>query len=103
MNGKATGPENIHSEVIKVIAEQEGLGLEKHSSIFSSIYTTEQIISDCLKITPKMTNASQSDNYRMISLMSHADKIFLPIIHTRIYKNVDNIHSSDLDLVRRKH
>lgn len=93
-NGKATGPDNVYAEVVKVIAEQEGLGLDILTSMFNTIYTTGQIPSDWLKSTfvtlPKKSNASQCDDYRMISLMSHVLKIFLRIIHTRIYRKCDN-------------
>lgn len=48
-DGKATGPDNIHAEVIKLIAEQEGKGLQLLTSIFNSIYRTGTIPTDWLR------------------------------------------------------
>lgn len=92
-DGKATGPDNIHAEVMKLIAEQEGKGLQLLTSIFNTIYRTGIIPKDWLRSTfitlPKTTHASNCDEYRMISLMSHVLKIFLRVIHTRIYKKCE--------------
>ncbi|KDR17772.1 hypothetical protein L798_08331, partial [Zootermopsis nevadensis] len=87
-NGKAAGPDKIYAEVLKVIAEQEVIGLNLLTSLFNKIYSNGNIPSDWLKPTfvtlPKKTNSSHCDDYRMISLMSHVLKVFLRIIHTRI-------------------
>lgn len=57
---------------------------------FNVIYPTGKIPSDRLKSTfvtvCKKTNASHCDDCCMISLTSHVLKVFLPVIHTRIYR-----------------
>lgn len=45
-NGKATSPEKIHAEVLKLIAEQEGRGLIHLISLFNRIYSTGEILTD---------------------------------------------------------
>lgn len=93
-NKKATGPDNIYAEVLKVIAEQDGPSLKLLTTIINAIYTTGKIPTSWLKSTfitlPKKNNSSQCDDYRMISLMSHVLKIFIRIIHTRIYQKCEN-------------
>ena len=93
-NGKATGPDEVYAEVIKVMADQESSGLSLLTSLFNAIYASGEIPSDWLRSTfiplPKKSNSSQCDDYRMISLMSHVLKIFLRIIHTRIYKKCES-------------
>ncbi|XP_071580242.1 uncharacterized protein [Temnothorax nylanderi] len=92
-NGKATGPDNVYAEVIKLIADREGKGLDLLIALFNAIYRSGNIPADWLKSTfitlPKKTQASRCDDYRMISLMSHVLKIFLRIIHTRIFKKCE--------------
>lgn len=59
-NGKATG--QIHAEVLKLIAEQEGTGLIHLTSLFNKIYNTERISINWLRSTfitlPKKTNVT---------------------------------------------
>lgn len=92
-DGKATGPDNINAEVIKLIVEEDGKGLQLLVSLFNTIHRTGNIPADWLRSTfitlPKKIHASNCDEYRMISLMSHVLKIFLRIIHTRIYKKCE--------------
>ncbi|KAL1447433.1 hypothetical protein WDU94_013960 [Cyamophila willieti] len=93
-NGKAVGPDAIHCELIKVITETDATGLQKICSLFNIIYKSGNIPTSWLKSTfitlPKKPKASQCDDYRMISLMSHLLKIFLRIIHTRIYSKCES-------------
>lgn len=92
-NGKATGPDQVHAETLKLLAEKDGRGLDMLTSLFNYIYETGNIPEDWLKSTfitlPKKAQASQCDEYRMISLMSHVLKTFLRVIHTRIYKKCE--------------
>lgn len=92
-DGKTTGPDKIHSEIIKVIAEQDDTGLQLLLSLINSIYRSGKIPTDWLKSTfvtiPKKPNPLYCDDYRMISLMSHVLKIFLRIIHSRIYNKCE--------------
>lgn len=92
-NRKATGPDKIHAEILKIIADNESKGLDLITLLFNKIYVTGRIPTDWLKSTfitiPKKTNSSQCDDYRMISIMSHVLKTFLRVIHTRIYKKCE--------------
>ena len=71
------------------MTQQEGAGLKLLTALFNNIYRAGKIPADWLKSVfvtlPKKTNATNCDDYRMISLMSHVLKTFLRIIHTRIY------------------
>ena len=93
-NGKATGSDGVYTEVLKVMIEQESTGLDILTSLFNQIYASGEIPYDWLKSTfiplPKKFNSSHCDDYRMISLMSHVIKIFLRIIHSRIYKRCES-------------
>jgi hypothetical protein len=92
-DGKATGPDNINVEILKLIADNESKSLDLITALFNKIYDTGKIPTDWLKSTfvalPKKSNSSQCDDYRILSLMSHVLKTFLRIIHTRIYKKCE--------------
>jgi len=89
-NKKAPGPDNIHSEVLKLIDEN---GVCFLTELFNRIYDTGTIPSDWLHSTfitiPKKNNAVQCSDFRTISLMSQALKAFLYIIHERIYPKLE--------------
>lgn len=89
-NNKATGPDEIPSEILKILDETSIEALQK---IFNIIYETGQYPQQWLNSTfiplPKKTNARKCEDHRLISLMSHALKIFLKIIHQRIYKKCE--------------
>lgn len=88
---KATGPDNIHAEILKMI---EGEGLKFLTRLFNSIYDSGEIPKDWLKSTfvtiPKKPNARKCSDFRTISLMSQVLKAFLYIIHSRIYRRLEN-------------
>lgn len=74
----------MHAETFKIAAGEDGVGLNLSTSVFNRMYRVGKIPTDWLRSTfvtlPKKNKASQCDQYRMISLMSHALKIFLRII-----------------------
>lgn len=84
---KAPGPDGIHAEFLKLLGTEN---IKRITSIFNEIYTSGRIPETWLKsefITlPKKPSAKTCDDYRTISLMSHVLKLFLKIIHRRIYK-----------------
>lgn len=84
---KALGPDGIPAEILKLI---EGKNLKWLTKVFNKIYDTGVIPKEWLKsefITlPKKPNARKYSEFRTISLMSHLLKIFLKIIHSRIFK-----------------
>lgn len=94
---KATGPDRIHGEILKTLCNSS---VEDNQDVwnllvrfFNSIYGTgiipdEWCISTFITL-PKKQNATECSEYRTISLMSHILKIFLKIIHRRIYKKCE--------------
>lgn len=86
-DGKAPGPDNVNAEILKLLSEDNVKWLTK---IFNDIYDSGNIPREWLKsefITlPKKNGAKTCSEYRTISLMSHMLKIFLKVIHRRIYK-----------------
>jgi len=61
---KATGSDGTHAEVLKLIADEEGAGLNILTSLLNTVYKTGIIPTDWLKSTfiPKKNNASKCDN-----------------------------------------
>lgn len=88
--GKAAGPDDLQIEFVKLINEQ---GIKKLTSIFNNIYISNKIPQECLVsefiALPKKTGAKRCEEYRTISLMSHLLKLFLKIIHRKIYKTYE--------------
>lgn len=82
---KAVGPDAIPAEIIKLC---EGKTLKWLTGVFNKIYDSGIIPQEWLKsefiILPKKPGTR--NDFRTISLMSHLLKIFLKIIHSRIYK-----------------
>ena len=88
--GKAAGPDNIHVEFVKLLNEK---GLQKITNLFNKIYSSGNIPHDWLVsefiALPKKPGAKQCEDHHTISLMSHLLKVFLKIIHRRIYKRCE--------------
>lgn len=86
-NGRAAGPDGIQAEILKLLIEDDALS--KLVDLLNTVYRTGIIPSDWLKSTfvalPKKPKAKACSEHRMISLMSHVLKLFLKIIHARIY------------------
>lgn len=101
-NKKATGPDEIPSEILKILGKNATQLLKQ---IFNTIYDGGFIPSDWLRSTfipiPKKHNAKECKDHRTISLMSHVLKIFLRIIHQRIYKKIEE-HIADSQFGFRK-
>lgn len=85
-NGKATGPDEIHIEMIKQLEEENLLPLFQ---LIQQVHTTGNIPKDWLTSVfiplPKKSKAKKCDEFRLISLMSQVLKILLKIIQARIY------------------
>ena len=88
-DGKAVGPDNITTEMIKAL---EGFGITTLTKLINNIYDTGHIPSDLSKsifiALPKKPNANECKNHRTISLMSHVTKILLRIIMMRIRNTI---------------
>jgi hypothetical protein len=86
----ATGPDSIPNELYKLLDDE---GVKLLTKLFNKIYNSGIIPVEWLKSTfvtlPKKSKASLCSDYRTISLMSHALKLLLKIIHTRIYKKIE--------------
>ena len=89
-NGKAPGPDDIPIEILKLLDVN---GVKVLHQLFNCIYDTGKIPDDWLMSTfvtlPKKPSATQCKDYRTISLMSHVLKLFLRIIHQRIYRRIE--------------
>ncbi|XP_030751542.1 uncharacterized protein LOC115879046 [Sitophilus oryzae] len=89
-NNKATVPDNVQAEILKLLEDNQ---LKLLTKLLNKIYETGELPSDWLVSTfiplPKRANATRCSDYRIISLMSHALKILLNIIHSRIYRKLE--------------
>ena len=85
--GKAPGPDGLEAEFLKLMNDENIRWL---TMIFNQIYNSGNIPQEWLKsefiVLPKKPGASKCSDFRTISLMSHLLKLFLKIIHRRIYK-----------------
>ena len=88
---KASGPDHIPAELLKIMNQHCIAAL---TSLFNKIYESGTIPDDWLVSTfiiiPKKPNPKSCEDYRTISLMSHILKIFLKIIHARLYKRCED-------------
>lgn len=84
---KTPGPDEVPAELMKLL-DDESVGII--TSLFNKIYSTGEIPDDWLEslfvTIPKKSNPKECGDYRLISLMSHTLKIFLKILHHRIYR-----------------
>jgi Reverse transcriptase (RNA-dependent DNA polymerase) len=89
-DGKVCGLDEIPTELLKLLDEEQ---MKKVTRIFNAIYTAGEIPTDWLKsefvTLPKKPGAKFCGEYRTISLMSHMLKLFLRIIHNRIYQKCE--------------
>ncbi|KAI5752582.1 hypothetical protein M8J77_018365 [Diaphorina citri] len=87
---KAPGPDEIPADVLKLIDEKQ---IRIITDLFNLIYETGILPTEWLSSTfvtiPKKAHAKRCDEYRTISLMSHTLKIFLKVIHRRIYQKLE--------------
>lgn len=89
-DGRATGPDGVYSEFFKLFDDD---AIKWITNIFNRIYNSGEIPKEWLKSTfialPKKSSANLCTDYRMISLMSHLLKLFLKIVHRRIFKRCE--------------
>uniref|UniRef100_A0A8D8Q762 Craniofacial development protein 2 n=1 Tax=Cacopsylla melanoneura TaxID=428564 RepID=A0A8D8Q762_9HEMI len=86
-DGKVPGPDGIQAEFLKLLDE---MSIKILCNIFNEIYNSgnipkEWLVSEFIML-PKKQGAKTCGEYRTISLMSHLLKLFLKIIHRRIFK-----------------
>lgn len=89
-NKKAVGPDNIETEFLKLLDKD---GISWITDVFNKIYNTGYIPDKWLQsefiALPKKPGAKRCEEYRTISLMSHMLKLFLKVIHRRIYQKCE--------------
>ncbi|KMQ95932.1 endonuclease-reverse transcriptase [Lasius niger] len=89
-NGKATGSDDVPVEILKVMGDTS---IKKLTELFNAIYDSGTIPEDWLLSTfatlPKKPTAKTCEEFRTISLMSHVLKLFLKIIHAKIYRKCE--------------
>lgn len=95
-SNKSPGSDQIYPEVLKLINEEN---IDLFVILFNKIYDTGRIPQDWLESIfvplPKKTNPRTCHDFRLISLMSHALKVLLKIIHNRIFKKCEANVSND--------
>ena len=89
-SGKAPGDDGITTEMLKLL---EDFGVEKLTDLYNEVYSTgvfpEELLMSVYITLPKQPRATDCSNYRTISLMPHALKIFLKVIQDRISNKID--------------
>ena len=72
----------------------ESFGVEKLTDLYNEIYNTgvfpEELLKSVYITLPKQPRATDCSNFRTISLMPHALKIFLKVIQARIGSNIES-------------
>lgn len=88
--GKAVGPDQIPIELIKLFDDDV---IDILHDLFNNIYENGRIprqwLSSTFVLIPKKPNPRECSDYRTIALMSHTLKLFLKIIHKRIYRKLE--------------
>ena len=88
-DGKALGPDGIAIEMIRALEE---LGINTLTHLLNDIYNTGNIPDEMKKsifiALPKKAAATECENHRTISLMSHITKILLRIVMLRIRNKI---------------
>ena len=76
-SGKAPGDDGITTEMLKLL---EDFGVEKLTDLYNEVYSTgvfpEELLMSVYITLPKQPRATDCSNYRTISLMPNALKIF---------------------------
>ena len=89
-DGKATGPDELPAEALKVLDEHN---IEIITSLCNIIYNSGMIPTEVkhsvFMTLPKKSKAMICTEFRTISLMSHVTKLLLKIIQQRMAKKID--------------
>ena len=95
-DGKSPGPDDVHGEILKLLETPQITAITR---LFNNIYETGHLPKDWLLSIfipiPKKNNTRKCEDHRLISLMSHALKVLLNIIHSRIYTKLEE-HLSEV-------
>lgn len=84
------GRHGPYDEISKIMKQLDKNGIEALTNLFNNVCETGVTSTEWLKSTvfaiQKKTRAKKCSDYKKIGLMSNVLKIFLRIIHGRIYK-----------------
>lgn len=84
--GKAVGSDDLPAEIVEFVDEDNLSPLE---IIFNRIHDVGRYPSDWFESIfiplPKKNNVKKYGDHRLVSLKSHALKIFLKVLHNRVY------------------
>ena len=101
-NDKTPGIDNIPAEFLKNLGEK---GMELLCKLMNVIYKTgvlpDDFVENIFTVIPKVKYTQECDNFRTISLISHASKILLQLIKNRITPIIER-NLSDNQLGFRK-
>jgi len=90
MMNKTSGGDGISTELFKILKEDV---VKVLNSIYQQIWKTQQWPQDCKRSVfisiSKKENAKECSNYHTIAHISHASKIMLKILLTRLQKHVN--------------
>jgi len=88
-SGKASGPDNIYTEMLQALEED---GIEIVWRLVNNIYEQGKFPREMLKslfvVLPKIPGTLDCANHRTISLMSHLLKVLLKIVLQRIRRKI---------------
>ncbi|XP_063600637.1 uncharacterized protein LOC134776815 [Penaeus indicus] len=103
-SGKASGPDEIPSEVITALTE---MGIKEVTKLLNSIYDTGNIPDDLKKSVfialPQKPGTVEYDQHRTKSLMSHLTKVLLrKVRHSDLFDILQglNVDGKDLRVIR---
>ena len=92
-NGKAEGADGIPAEILKNLGEH---ATKELIGICQEIYVTgiwpEDFLQSLIVPIEKKRNATNCEDYRTISLLSHASKIMLKVVHRRLEGRMETLH-----------
>ena len=87
-NWKAPGPDSLVAELLKIDGPAEPIVLERFHAILVEVWTEGEVPQQwkdaTIKVLYKKSDRSNCNNYRGISLLSHAGKVLLKIVANRL-------------------
>ena len=91
---KASGDDGIPVELFQILKDD---AVKVLHSICQQIWKTQQWPQDWERSVfipvPKKGNTKECSNYRTIALISHASKVMLKILQTRLQQYVNRVHA----------
>ena len=87
-NWKAPSPDSLVAELLKIDEPAEPIVLERFHAILVEVWTGGEVPQQwkdaTIKVLYKKSDRSNCNNYRGISLLSHAGKVLLKIVANRL-------------------